>query len=113
MMSTVYYAVLALSGLGLFVLGTLVTLLVLRILRRRRPARRVVEQPNSHYTSARAREAVARHRWHGMPLDRVHEINREEVVRLLAKAEAVSAQALNQKEREFLDYMAELTGRPA
>lgn len=96
-----------------------VTLLILRVARRRRATQRVVERPNSHYTAQITRETEARHRWHAMPLDRVHEINREEVVRLLAKAETGSVQALNGKERAFLDYMAELagitatTGRPA
>lgn len=112
-MSILDPALLALSGFGMFVVGIFATLLVLRIVRRRRAARRVVESPNSHYTSHLARESAARHRWHDMPLDRVHEINREEVVRLLAKAEAASVQALNGKEREFLDYMADLAGRTA
>lgn len=94
-------------------MGVFMTLLVLRIIHRRRRSRRIVEAPNSHYASHLARETAARHRWHGMALDGVHEINREEVVRLLAKADMGSAQALNGKEREFLDYMAELAGRPA
>ena len=96
-----------------FAIGVLVTLMTLRaIRRRRRPARRV-EPPNSHHDSHLVQEREVRHRWHEMPLDRLHEINREEVRRLLAKVEATSPQALNDREREFLDYMAKLVGSMA
>lgn len=77
---------------------------------RRRARRRVVEQPNSHYTSPLVRETETRHRWKGMPLDHMHEINRAEVVRLLARLEATSVDALRPSERSFLDHMAGLAG---
>lgn len=76
--------------------------------RRRQSSERVVEEPNSHYTSQLARERESRHRWRAIALDRIHEINREEVVRLLAKADATSVEALRPNERAFLDHMAEL-----
>ena len=56
------------------------------------------------------RERETRHRWHGIDLERIHEINREEVERLLAKVEAVGIHALRPDERRFLDTMAELAG---
>lgn len=80
---------------------------------RRRAKRRVVERPNSHYTSQLARESQTRHRWHTIALDRLHPINRDEVVRLLAKTEATSPEALRANERVFLDHMADLAGAPA
>lgn len=99
----------------LLVVAIFATIAVVRAVRARRRARnRVVERPNSHYTSQLVRERETRHRWHGIDLDRIHEINREEVARLLAKVEAVGVHALRDDERTFLDYMAELTGtKPA
>jgi hypothetical protein len=75
---------------------------------RRRAKRRVVEKPNSHYTSQLARDSESRHRWTNIALDRMHEVNRAEVVRLIAKVEATSVDALRANERAFLDRMAEL-----
>lgn len=85
--------------------------LVRLVLARRRAKRRVVEQPNSHYSSHLVRETEAKHRWHNMALERIHEINRAEVVRLLAKIEATGTEALRENERVFLDRMAELAGK--
>jgi membrane associated rhomboid family serine protease len=50
------------------------------------------------------REALAR--WKAVPLDGMHEINREEVVRLLIKSEAEGVRSLTPAERAFLDRMA-------
>jgi len=50
------------------------------------------------------REAMAR--WKGIPLEGLHEINREEVVRLLAKVEGQGSKSLTPSERDFLDRMA-------
>ena len=79
---------------------------------RRRAKRRVVEKPNSHYTSQLARDSESRHRWTNIALDRMHEVNRAEVVRLIAKVEATSVDALRANERAFLDRMAELADAP-
>lgn len=100
-------------GVAAFVALLVVLPVVRAIRRRRRSIRRVVEKPNSHYTPALARDSIDRHRWHDMALDRVHEINREEVLRLLAKVEAQSMAALDRRERAFLDRIAELAGRSA
>lgn len=77
---------------------------------RRKARRRVIEQPNSHYTSPLVRETETRHRWHGMSLENIHEINRAEVVRLLARADALGVDALRPNERSFLDHIAEMAG---
>jgi hypothetical protein len=77
---------------------------------RRRARRRVLEKPNSFYTSDIVRHNEAKHRWHDIALERIHEINREEVVRLLARVEVTSVESLRPNERAFLDRMAELAG---
>jgi hypothetical protein len=84
--------------------------LVRTVLAQRRASRRTVELPSSHYTSQLARAAESRHRWQSIALDKIHEINREEVVRLLAKVEALGVDALRPDERIFLDTMARLAG---
>jgi hypothetical protein len=90
-------------------IAVFVGVVAFRVVRaRRRPRRRVVEQPNSHYTSQLARDNETRHRWSNIALDRMHEVNRGEVERLLAKVEATSVDALRPNERAFLDRMAEL-----
>ena len=78
---------------------------------RRRARRRVVEKPNSHYTSQLARDTQARHRWHEIALERVHEINRGEVERLIARADAMGVEGLRASERAFLDQMAQIAPR--
>jgi hypothetical protein len=90
-----------------------VAVTALRLMRARSKARkRVVEKPNSYYTSQLARDSESRHRWSNLALDRMHEVNRAEVERLLAKVEATSVDALRPNERAFLDRMAELTNSP-
>jgi hypothetical protein len=81
------------------------------LLARRRLRRRVVELPNSHYTSSLVRAAETRHRWHEMDLDRIHEINRGEVIRLLGIVDAAGVDALRPDERRFMETMSELFGR--
>ncbi len=101
-------------ALVLLVLAGFTAAMVSRAIRARRRARqRVVEQPNSFYTSQIVRQHEAKHRWQGIALERIHEINREEVVRLIAKVEATSVDALRPNERAFLDRMAELAGTRA
>ena len=77
----------------------------------RNPRQRVVEKPNSHYDAQVVKTIEKRHRWQNIALDRIHEINREEAIRLIARAEATSADALRPAEQAFLDRMAELAGR--
>ena len=51
-------------------------------------------------------DKAALNRWRSIAVDRLHEINREEVVRLLAKVEQDGSRSLTQAERDFLDRMA-------
>lgn len=101
--------------LGVAGLAAVIALVVVRARAaraRRRATRRVVEEPNSHYTSHLARDVQAKHRWEGIALERVHEINRGEVVRLLARVEASGTEALRPNERAFLDQIAEIAPGP-
>ncbi|MGH7445977.1 MAG: hypothetical protein ACRELT_00355 [Longimicrobiales bacterium] len=81
---------------------------------RRRARRRVIEQPNSHYTSQLVRNGETRHRWQNIDLDRIHEINRGEVVRLLGKVDVSGVESLRETERVFLDQVANVAAmKPA
>lgn len=73
---------------------------------------RRVEAPNSHYASAYVRNREARERWEAIDLDRVHEVNREEVRRLLEKVRTEGVERISSTERTFLDQMAGGTGEP-
>jgi hypothetical protein len=89
------------------------TIFALRMLRARRNARRrVVELPNSHYTSPLVLNTEKKHRWQNIALADIHEVNRGEVERLLAKLEALGVDALRETERVFLDNFADLTAPP-
>lgn len=51
-------------------------------------------------------DRMAMARWKGISVDGLHELNREEVVRLLDKVSASGPSSLSASEREFLDRMA-------
>jgi len=51
-------------------------------------------------------DRVAMARWKGISLDSLHELNRDEVARLLEKVGARGAGSLTQPERQFLDRMS-------
>ena len=59
---------------------------------------------NQPSVSLSDRDALAR--WKGISLEGLHEINRDEVVRLLEKAEGQGSKSLTPSERDFLDRMA-------
>lgn len=78
---------------------------------RRREARirkrRRVEQPNSYYSAPGVQWQVARHRWAGIDVERLHPVNRQEVTRLLELVLTVGPSALAPRDRAFLDTLAE------
>jgi len=51
-------------------------------------------------------DRMAVSRWKGIRVEAMHELNREEVERLLEKVRATGASSLTTAEREFLDRMA-------
>ena len=72
-------------------------------------ARRIIEKPNSFYSSALVKNQLDRERWRKVNLDRIHPVNREEVERLLVVAQVQGPQALSNRERLFLETMTELS----
>ena len=77
--------------------------------RARIAARRIVEKPNSFYSSAIVKNHVDRERWGTVKLDLIHPVNREEVERLLALADVQGPEALSNRERLFLENMTRLS----
>lgn len=73
--------------------------------KRRMAARRVVEMPNSHYSSQGVRNQEDRDRWGRIPMKTLHPLNRDEVQRLLDVVDHDGIKALSSKERMFLDNM--------
>jgi hypothetical protein len=92
-------------------LGVLVATLILYRRVGRARAERSVEAPNSTYESRYVRELKSWERWERMDLSRLHEINRAEVERLLAKVRRTSVRALTSQERDFLERMADAHDR--
>ena len=78
-------------------------------------ARQLHEQARREAAAAAqpASEAVvptdqeARHRWESLDTSRLHELNREEVEKLLAKVRGTGVKSLTAGERAFLDRMAQ------
>jgi hypothetical protein len=91
---------------------TLVAMLVLAaavarlVLARQQAARRQVERPGPENAPPAMREKDTARRWAAINLDALHEINREEVRRLLADVEAAGADSLRPAERVFLDNLS-------
>ena len=104
-MTTVLLVLLALN-VGAVILAT-------TLYRRAKKAetKRRVEAPNSQYKSSYVLDLEAKDRWESLDLDRVHEVTREEVERILIKLKASSVPALSRQERAFLDRMVEAERR--
>jgi hypothetical protein len=75
---------------------------------RRIAERRIIEKPNSFYSSALVKDQVDRVRWGKLDLGRLHPLNREEVERLLAIADVQGLDSLSPKDRLFLENMTRL-----
>ncbi len=73
--------------------------------KRRIAARRVVEMPNSHYSSQGVRNQEDRDRWGRINMRKLHPLNRDEVQRLLDVVDQEGITALSSKDRLFLDNM--------
>jgi hypothetical protein len=96
-------------------LGTLIALNVATLVagvvlyRRSRSAvsaRAVVEAQAAH-AARHVLELESRERWRALDTDGLHPLNRQEVVRLLARLDDASGRALSRQERDFLDRMVE------
>jgi len=106
-MTTLLVVLLGING----VLLVVVTVLYRKAKKTAKPRR--VEAPNSEYKSQYVEDLEAKERWMKMDLGRLHEVNREEFERVLAKVKATSVRALTKSERAFLDRMADAHDRVA
>jgi len=77
--------------------------------RRRTARRRVVEKPNSSYSSDLVRHQVDREMWGKVKLDRLHPLNRTEVERLLELVDTRGPDALSPRDRLFLENMTRVS----
>lgn len=72
----------------------------------RRRRRRVAKGPARRRKVSMVGDLEALERWKAIPRERLHEINREEVDKLVRKANESGARALTTDERAFLDRMS-------
>ena len=87
--------------------GIVVGFAYLKILDWRRGApRRAFQSAMRPQTPVLSSDRTMVARWRGISTDGMHEINRDEVHRLLSKVDDGGTRALTQAEREFLDRMA-------
>jgi hypothetical protein len=70
--------------------------------------RRVVERPNSFYASKAVHNQEDEEWWRRIDLERLHELNREYVERLLHQIDGAGVGALTEDERAFMERMANL-----
>jgi hypothetical protein len=70
--------------------------------------RRVVERPNSFYASKAVHNQEDEEWWRGIELERLHELNREYVERLLRQIAGAGVGTLTKDERAFMERMAKL-----
>jgi hypothetical protein len=104
-----YFAVL----LAVVLVQSLAIGALVRMYRREKRAnkQRRVEAPNSLHKSPYVIDMEARERWEALDLGRLHEVNREEIEKLLDKVRATGVKSLSTNERAFLDRMAEAHDR--
>ena len=99
--------------LGLLAVNVAALVVVTVLYRKARKAQRQrrVEAPNSQYKSQYVMDLEAKGRWEKLDLNLLHEVNREELEKLLRKVRATSVRALAPQERAFLDRMVEAEAR--
>lgn len=73
---------------------------------RRGASQRAFRRAMAPQSTAGVSDRIAVARWKGISTENLHEINREEVVRLMAKIEQQGSRELTDAEREFLDRMS-------
>ena len=75
-------------------------------------ARYVVERPNSFYASKGVQDQEDEEWWRRIRLERLHEVNREYVERLLGQIDAAGVGTLSKDERAFMERMAKINAPP-
>ena len=102
------------TWLWILIAANSITLMALFALYRRvkkAQHKRRVEAPNSQYKSPYVLDLESKERWKSIDLERLHEVNREEVEKLLGKLAITNIRALTVSERAFLDRMVEAQER--
>ena len=99
---------LILLGINLVALGA-VWVLYRRV--RKAQHKRRVEAPNSEYRSRYVMDLDSKERGERLDLSRLHEVNREEAERILAKLRVANVRVLSSQERAFLDRLVEAEKR--
>ena len=74
--------------------------------------RRVVEGPNSFYASKAVHNQEDEEWWRRIKLERLHELNREYVERLLRQIDTAGVGTLTKDERAFMGRMAKIDAPP-
>lgn len=104
-MTKLLFALLALNAISM------VAVVVIYKRARKAQRRRVVERPNSQYKSPYVLDLESKERWEHLDLSCLHEVNREEAIKILAKLGTASTRGLTAYERSFLDRMVEAESR--
>lgn len=73
---------------------------------------RVVERPNSFFASKAVHNQEDEEWWCRIELERLHELNREYVERLLRQIKGAGVGTLTKDERAFMERMANLEAPP-
>ncbi len=73
---------------------------------------RVVERPNSFYASKAVHNQEDEEWWRRIELERLHELNREYVERLLRQIDTAGVGTLTKDERAFMERMAKIDAPP-
>ena len=74
--------------------------------------RRVVERPNSFYASKAVHNQEDEEWWRRIELERLHELNREYMERLLRQIDGTGVGTLTKEERAFMERMAKIDAPP-
>jgi hypothetical protein len=98
----------SITTVALVVAGVSIRIALRERKKRLTAASRVVERPNSFYASKGVQDQQDAEWWSQIRADRLHEVNREYVERLLVTVEAAGVDSLNRDERAFLERMANL-----
>ena len=75
---------------------------------RARIAKRILERPNSYYASKGVRDQEDAEWYDSIHLDRLHEVNRAEVERLVRQIKGAGLDSLRPSDRAFLERIADL-----
>lgn len=71
-------------------------------------ANRILERPNSYYSSRDVRDQEDTEWYDSIQLDKLHEVNRDEVERLLVQINGTGIDSLRPSDRAFLERIADL-----